>query len=130
MWATDYRRLPGLQSITIIEYRLGSPTWLVDQETHRAFEARRMEVVLQRFHPSIAGLDWETTAEALRREQLVPVFLAVGQTIFDEERIISKWPMTVGTCEASWVPWLIHCFQAVLQLTCKERVLLSDWSGS
>jgi len=50
-----------------------------------AVEALAVVVVVEGLDPSIAGLDGKTARNALRREQLIPVFFAVGQAVFKVE---------------------------------------------
>lgn len=47
---------------------------------HRAVEALAVVVIIQGLHPTIASLDWKSTRETFRSEQLVPVSFAVGQS--------------------------------------------------
>lgn len=47
---------------------------------HRAVETLAMIVIVQGFHPTVASLDWETTREAFRGKQFVPISFAVWQS--------------------------------------------------
>jgi len=44
---------------------------------HRTLEALRMEVLIERLHPAVTGLDWKSAADAFGGEELIPVVLAV-----------------------------------------------------
>lgn len=78
-----------------------------------AVEALTVVVVVQRLHPLIAGLDGEATREALGREQLVPVGLAVGIALLQEERAVAEQLTAVGALEALWVELLTDGVEAV-----------------
>lgn len=78
-----------------------------------AVEALTVVVVVQRLHPLIAGLDGEATREALGREQLVPVGLAVGIALLQEERTVAEQLTAVGALEALRVELLTDGVEAV-----------------
>jgi len=42
---------------------------------HRAVEALAVIIVVQSFYPTVASLDWESTREAFRGKQFVPVYI-------------------------------------------------------
>jgi len=69
----------------------------------RALEALAVVVVVEGLYPSVSCLDRETAANTLRREEVVPVSLAVGQSVLKVECARSKDLPAVGTAEAFWV---------------------------
>lgn len=78
-----------------------------------AVEALTVVVVVQRLHPLVAGLDGESAGEALGREQLVPVGLAVRVTLLQEERAVAELLAAVGALEALRVELLADGVEAV-----------------
>lgn len=79
----------------------------------RALEALGVVVVVQRFNPAISGLDRESAAHALGGEELVPVFFAVGHSIFEVERAVSKSCFAVRAHEAIGMPSLLKSIQTI-----------------
>lgn len=65
-----------------------------------AIEALTVVVVVQGFHPFVAGFDGESAGEALGGEQFVPVGLTIGIAFLQEERAVSEQLSAVGTLEA------------------------------
>jgi len=80
---------------------------------HRTLEAGGVIVVAQRLNPSIARFDREAATETFRSEQLVPISLAVWQTVFEIERVVSEWPSAVSARETLRMPGTIDCVEAV-----------------
>lgn len=78
-----------------------------------AVEALAVVVVVQRLHPLVTGLYGESASEALGREQIVPVLLAVGVTLFQEERAVTELLATVRALEAFRMELLADRIQAV-----------------
>lgn len=78
-----------------------------------AVEALTVVVVVQRLHPLVAGLDGESAGEALGREQLVPVGLAVRVTLLQEERAVAELLAAVRALEALRVELLADGVEAV-----------------
>lgn len=67
----------------------------------------------QRLDPAISSLDREAASEALRGEHLVPVCLAVGLAILQEERAVAKQLAAVRAGEALRVEGLTNRIQAI-----------------
>lgn len=80
----------------------------------RAVEALAVVVVVEGLHPSVAGLDREAAGDALGREQLVPILLAIGQPVLEVEGRVGEDLAAVGAHEALRVERAVHCLQAVL----------------
>lgn len=57
---------------------------------HRAVETLAVVIIVQGLYPAISSFDWESTRETFRREQLVPICFAVGQSFFEEERAVAE----------------------------------------
>lgn len=72
-----------------------------------------MVVVVQRLNPLVAGLDGEPAREALGREQIVPVLLAVGIALLQEERAVAELLATVRALEALRMELLADGIQAI-----------------
>lgn len=80
---------------------------------HRAIEALAVIIVIQGFHPTVASLDWESTREAFRGKQLVPVSFAIRQSFLQEERTVTEELATISTVEAFRVEVLSNRVQAI-----------------
>jgi len=80
----------------------------------RAVEALAVVVVVEGLHPSVAGLDREAAGDALGREQLVPILLAVRKPVLEVERRIGEDLAAVSAHEALRVERAAHGLQAVL----------------
>lgn len=78
-----------------------------------AVEALTVVVIVQRFHPFVTGLDGESAGEALGREQLIPVGLAVGITLLQEERAVAELLAAVGALETLRVELLADGVEAI-----------------
>lgn len=72
-----------------------------------------MIIVTEGLHPTIACLHWETASKAFRGKQLVPVGLAVRQSILHEKGCISKQFAAMGAAKALRMEMFAHCIQAV-----------------
>jgi len=48
----------------------------------RAVKALGVVIIVESLHPPVPCFDGKATGDALSREQLIPIFLAVGETIF------------------------------------------------
>ena len=83
--------------------------------THRAFEAGGVIVVAQRLNPSISSLDRESTPEAFRSEQLVPVALAVRKSVFEIEGVVPERPTAMSARETLGMPRTIDRVEAILK---------------
>lgn len=70
-------------------------------------------IVGQCLDPAITSLDWESAGEALRGEHLVPVSLAVGLAILQEERAVAEQLATIRAREALGVEGLSDRIQAI-----------------
>jgi len=92
--------------------------------TQRAVETLRVIVVVQCLHPSVSCLYWEATVDTLGGEQFIPIFLAVGQTIFKIKWRVGKYFSAVSTGKTLRVECFSHCLQAVLSLN-----FFSLWFG-
>lgn len=68
--------------------------------TYRTIEALAMVVVWESLYPSVSSLHWEATCKTLCREQFIPIGLAIGLAIFQEEWTISKQFSTICASEA------------------------------
>lgn len=79
-----------------------------------AVKTLRVVVIVQSFHPSVSGFNWESTRDTLRGEQLIPVFFTIGKSVLKVEWGVGKYFATVGTHEALWAEVGAHGFQAVL----------------
>lgn len=78
-----------------------------------AVEALTVVVVVHRLHPLVAGLHRESAREALGREQLVPVGLAVGVALLEEERAVAEQLAAVRALEALRVELLANGVQTI-----------------
>uniref|UniRef100_T1DPJ7 Putative secreted protein n=1 Tax=Anopheles aquasalis TaxID=42839 RepID=T1DPJ7_ANOAQ len=78
-----------------------------------AVETLAVVVVVQRLDPLIAGLDRETAGEALGREQIVPVLLAVRIALLEEERAVAELLAAVRALEALRMELLANGIQAI-----------------
>lgn len=74
-----------------------------------------MVVVVERLHPSVAGLNGEPARHALGREELVPVLLAVRQPVLEVEGGVGEDLAAVGAHEALGVERAVHGLQGVLE---------------
>lgn len=72
-----------------------------------------MVIVRESLDPTVSGLDWESTGEALGREQLVPVGLAVRLGVLQKEGAVAKQLSAVRAGEALRVVVLSDRVQAV-----------------
>jgi len=79
----------------------------------RALEALAVVVVVEGLHPSVSCLDRETAAYTLRREKVVPVSFAVGQSVFQVECARPKDLPAVSTAEALWVELFTYSVQTI-----------------
>jgi len=79
----------------------------------RALEALAVVVVVEGLHPSVSGLDRETAANTLCREEVVPVSLAVRQSVLQVECARPKDLPTVGTAEALRVELFTYGVQTI-----------------
>jgi len=79
----------------------------------RTIEALGVVVVVEGLHPSIPGLDGESTRDALSGEQFVPVFFAVREAVFQIEGTIGEDLIAVGAGKALRVEGGGHRLQAV-----------------
>jgi len=73
-----------------------------------------MVVIIKSLNPAIPCLYWEATRDAFCREQLVPIFFAVRQTVLKIERRVGENFTTIGTGETLRMEALAHGFQTVL----------------
>lgn len=80
---------------------------------HRAVEALAMVVIVQGFHPTISSFDWESASETFRGEEFVPISIAVGVAILQEERIVAEQFSTVNAVEAFRMEVLSDGLQAI-----------------
>ena len=74
-----------------------------------------MVVVVEGFNPPVTGLDGESAADAFGREEVVPVFLTVGESVLQIEGRIGEDLAAVGAHEALGVERAVHGLQAVLK---------------
>jgi len=78
-----------------------------------ALEALAVVVVVEGLYPTVAGLYGEAAPNTLGGEEVIPVGLAVGQTILQVEGSRAEHFATVGAAEALRVELLPHRVQAV-----------------
>lgn len=78
-----------------------------------AVEALAVVVVVQGLHPLVTGFDGESAGEALGGEQIIPVLLAVGIALLQEERAVAKLLATVRALEALRMELLADGIQAI-----------------
>lgn len=78
-----------------------------------AVEALAVVVVVQGLHPLVTGFDGESAGEALGGEQIIPVLLAVGIALLQEERTVAKLLATVRALEALRMELLADGIQAI-----------------
>uniref|UniRef100_A0A2M3ZQS7 Putative secreted peptide n=1 Tax=Anopheles braziliensis TaxID=58242 RepID=A0A2M3ZQS7_9DIPT len=78
-----------------------------------AVEALAVVVVVQRLDPFVTGLDREAAGEALGREQIVPVLLAVRIALLEEERAVAELLAAVRALEALRMELLANGIQAI-----------------
>lgn len=72
-----------------------------------------MVVVIQGLHPSVASFHGEATSEAFGGEQLVPIGLAVGLAILQEERRVAEDLAALAAGEALRVEVLANGIQTI-----------------
>lgn len=80
----------------------------------RAIEALAVIIVVQRLYPPVSGFNGKTACNALRRKQFVPIFFAIGKTVFQIKRRIGEDFSAVSTGEALGMEGLVHRLQTVL----------------
>jgi len=87
----------------------------------RAVEALGVIIVVESLDPPVSSFDWESARDALRCEQLVPIFFTVGQSVLQIERTVGKDLVAVGARKALRMEVCGHSLQAVLsfQLDCR-----------
>jgi len=87
----------------------------------RAVEALRVVVVVESLDPPVPGLDRESARDALRCEQLVPIFFTVGQSVLQIKGAVGEDLVAVGARKALRMEVCGHRLQAVLsfQLDCR-----------
>uniref|UniRef100_A0A2M4D091 Putative secreted protein n=1 Tax=Anopheles darlingi TaxID=43151 RepID=A0A2M4D091_ANODA len=78
-----------------------------------AVEALAVVVVVQRLDPFVTGFDREAAGEALGREQIVPVLLAVRVALLEEERAVAELLAAVRALEALRMELLANGIQAI-----------------
>jgi hypothetical protein len=79
----------------------------------RAVEALRVVIVVESFDPPVSGFDWESTRDALRCEQLVPIFFTVGQSVLQIEWAVGEDFVAIGARKALRMEVRSHRLQAV-----------------
>jgi len=84
--------------------------------TKRTVEALWVIVVVKSLHPPIACFYWETTVNTLGGEKFIPIFFAIGQSVFKIERGVGEYFATISTSKAFWMKSFAHCLQTVLSL--------------
>jgi len=80
----------------------------------RAVEALWVVVVVEGLHPTVTRLDGEPAGDALRREQLIPIFFAVGQAVLQVEGEVGEGLAAVGAAETLRVEVGAEGLQTVL----------------
>lgn len=91
--------------------------------SYSAVEALTVIVVVQCLHPTIAGLNGEATSIALGGEELIPIGLAVGIAILQEEGRVAKDLAALAAREALRMEVLANGVQAVALRRRERRIL-------
>lgn len=80
---------------------------------HSAVEALAVVVVSQSFDPSVTGLDGEAARKTFSSKKLVPIVLAVRESIFQEEGTVSEQLSAVRTAETFGMEVLSNRIQTI-----------------
>jgi len=83
--------------------------------TQRAVKTLWVVVAVQSLHPAITSLNGKPASNALGREQLVPILLAVGQAVLQVEREVGEDLAAVGAAEALRMEVGAQSLQTVLK---------------
>lgn len=80
---------------------------------HCAVETLAVVVIGQSFDPSVSSLDGEAARKTFSSKKLVPIVLAVGESIFQEERTVAEQLSAVRTAETFGMEVLSNRIQTV-----------------
>jgi len=79
-----------------------------------AVKALTVVIIIQSLNPAITSLDWESTRDTFCSEQFIPIFFAVGQSVFQVEWRVGEDFSTISANKTLRMKCFAHSLQTIL----------------
>jgi len=73
-----------------------------------------MIIVVKSLYPTVSSFDRKATGDTFGCEQFIPIFFAVGQSVFQIEWRVGKDFSTISANKTFWMKCFAHGLQTVL----------------